>query len=75
MTRSALACRRGPGRWPGRRTARQRAPLTTGTLATEGGLVFAGALDRNFAAYDDSIGKLLWQTRLGGVPTGAPISF
>jgi alcohol dehydrogenase (cytochrome c) len=55
--------------------ARQRAPLTTGTLATEGGLVFAGALDRNFAAYDDETGRRLWQTRLGGVPSGAPISF
>jgi len=37
--------------------------------------VFAGALDRHFAAYDDATGKLLWQTRLGGVPSGAPISF
>ena len=29
---------------------RQRAPFTTGTLATAGGLVFAGALDRMFQA-------------------------
>jgi alcohol dehydrogenase (cytochrome c) len=56
-------------------SARQRAPLTTGSLATEGGLVFVGALDRGFAAHDDATGRLLWQTRLGGVPSGAPITF
>ena len=38
-------------------TSRQRAPMTTGTLATAGGLVFAGALDRMFAAYDDDDGR------------------
>ena len=42
---------------------RQRAPQTTGTLVTAGGLVFAGALDR------------LWQTRLNEVPSSAPISY
>ena len=35
---------------------RQRAPMTTGTLATAGGVVFAGALDRTFAAYDETTG-------------------
>jgi alcohol dehydrogenase (cytochrome c) len=56
-------------------TARQRAPQTTGTLATAGGLVFAGALDRNFTAYDDATGAALWHARLGDVPSGAPISY
>ena len=55
-------------------TDRQRAPTTTGTLATAGGVVFAGALDRMFAAYDDATGAKLWQTRLGDVPSNAPIS-
>jgi alcohol dehydrogenase (cytochrome c) len=55
--------------------AAQRAPMTSGVLATAGGLVFAGGLDRVFSAYDDADGKLLWSTRLGDVPTGAPISF
>lgn len=56
-------------------TARQRAPQTTGTLATAGGLVFAGALDRWFTAYDDATGKPLWHTRVGDVPSAAPISY
>lgn len=55
--------------------AAQRAPMTSGVLATAGGLVFAGGLDRMFSAYDQADGKLLWSTRLGDVPTGAPISF
>lgn len=55
--------------------AAQRAPMTSGVLATAGGLVFAGGLDRVFSAYDQADGKLLWSTRLGDVPTGAPISF
>src|SRR5215813_7629107 len=44
--------------------ARQRAPQTTGVLATAGGVVFAGALDRMFSAYDSATGTLLWKTRL-----------
>jgi alcohol dehydrogenase (cytochrome c) len=56
-------------------TDRQRAPMTTGTLATAGGVVFAGALDRTFVAYDDTNGAKLWQTRLGDVPSNAPITF
>ena len=56
-------------------SARQRAPLTSGMLATAGGLFFTGGLDRGFAAYDDRTGKQLWTTRLADVPTGAPISF
>ncbi len=54
---------------------RQRAPQTTGALATAGGVVFAGALDRSFSAYDDATGKELWRTRLGDVPSSAPISY
>jgi len=56
-------------------TDRQRAPMTTGTLATAGGVVFAGALDRTFAAYDETTGAKLWQARLGDVPSNAPISY
>ena len=54
---------------------RQRAPLTSGTLATAGGLVFAGSLDRMFSARDAQTGALLWQTRLNDVPNSAPISY
>lgn len=56
-------------------TERQRAPQTTGVLATAGGLVFAGALDRAFTAYDDATGKALWQTKLSDVPSSAPITY
>ncbi len=55
--------------------AAQRAPMTSGVLATAGGLVFSGGLDRTFSAFDAADGKLLWSTRLGDVPSGAPISF
>src|SRR5215831_17699482 len=54
---------------------RQRAPQTTGVLATAGGVVFAGALDRMFGAYDSSTGALLWKTRLNDVPNSSPITY
>ncbi|HEX5049770.1 MAG TPA: PQQ-binding-like beta-propeller repeat protein, partial [Gammaproteobacteria bacterium] len=56
-------------------TARQRAPQSSGVLATAGGLVFAGALDRYLTAYDDADGKPLWRSRLSDVPTAAPITY
>ena len=54
---------------------RQRMPRTTGVLATAGGVVFAGDLNRGFAAYDDRTGEELWRTRLNDVPNTGPISF
>ena len=56
-------------------TRRQRAPQTSGVVATAGGLVFAGALDRYFTAYDSRTGKPLWRSRLNDVPSAAPISY
>jgi alcohol dehydrogenase (cytochrome c) len=56
-------------------TMRQRAPQSSGVLATAGGVVFAGALDRVFAAYDDASGKELWRVRLNDVPNSAPITY
>jgi alcohol dehydrogenase (cytochrome c) len=56
-------------------TIRQRSPFVTGILATAGGLVFAGGLDRVFAAYDDANGDELWRVRLNDVPNAAPITF
>lgn len=56
-------------------TDRQRAPQTTGALATAGGVVFAGSMDRYFRAYDASNGKVLWETRLNDVPSSCPISY
>ncbi len=54
---------------------RQRAPRTTGTLATAGGVLFAGSLDRVFAAYDQDDGRELWRVRLNDVPNTGAISY
>jgi len=56
-------------------TERHRAPVSSGTLATAGGVVFNGDIDRFFRAYDDQTGKLLWETRLSDVPSNAPIAY
>jgi alcohol dehydrogenase (cytochrome c) len=54
---------------------RQRAPQTTCTLATAGGIVFAGSFDRYLKAYDDRTGEVLWQVRLNDVPNSCPITY
>jgi alcohol dehydrogenase (cytochrome c) len=54
---------------------RQRAPGTTCLLATAGGVVFSGSLDRFLRAYDDTSGKLLWEVRMNDVPSSCPISY
>lgn len=54
---------------------RQRAPVTSGALATAGGLVFVGGLDRMFSAHDARTGERLWQLRLNDVPASVPISY
>ncbi len=54
---------------------RHRAPDTTCVLATAGGVVFSGSLDRYLRAYDDTTGKQLWQVRLNDVPSSCPISY
>lgn len=54
---------------------RQRAPMTSALLPTGGHLLFGGDLDRYFRAYDDTTGKVLWQTRLNNVVNSYPIAF
>jgi alcohol dehydrogenase (cytochrome c) len=56
-------------------TERHRAPVSSGALATAGGVVFNGSIDRYFRAYDDQTGKLLWEIRLNDVPSNAPVSY
>jgi alcohol dehydrogenase (cytochrome c) len=54
---------------------RHRAPVTSGVLATAGGLVFVGGLDRTFSAHDAVTGAQLWKSRLNDVPASVPISY
>lgn len=56
-------------------TDRQRAPVTTCALATAGGVVFAGSLDRYLKAYDAATGRTLWQVRMNDVPNTCPITY
>jgi alcohol dehydrogenase (cytochrome c) len=51
------------------------APMTASALATAGGIVFGGTADRQFFALNSDNGKLLWQTRLNGDISGAPVTF
>ena len=50
-------------------------PMTASALATAGGIVFGGTADRQFFALHSETGELLWQTRLNGDVSGAPITF
>ncbi len=54
---------------------RERAPETSGILATAGGLIFSGSIDRYFSAHNDQTGEELWRVRLNDVPGSAPVSF
>jgi len=51
---------------------RTRAPQTGAVMPTAGGLVFSGAWDRTFRAFDDTTGQVLWETRLNNVITPFP---
>jgi len=54
---------------------RQRAPQTSGILATAGGFLLAGSFDRYLKAYDATTGDVLWQLRMNDVPDSAPITY
>jgi PQQ-dependent dehydrogenase (methanol/ethanol family) len=56
-------------------THRQRIPLASSTLATAGGLLFEGDVDRYFAAYDQATGKVLWRTRLSAPAESSPVTY
>ncbi len=55
--------------------ARQRAPFDMGMLGTAGGVLFTGGMDRQFIAYDEEDGSVLWRTGLTGVPNASPITY
>jgi alcohol dehydrogenase (cytochrome c) len=67
----AMNMRDGKPLW----SQRRRAPFTTSALATGGGLVFIGGLDRFVFAYDASTGSPLWQARLTTMANGFPITY
>jgi alcohol dehydrogenase (cytochrome c) len=50
-------------------------PLASSLLATAGGVVFMGDVDRNFGAYDQDSGALLWSTRLPASVEATPVSY
>jgi alcohol dehydrogenase (cytochrome c) len=54
---------------------RLRAPETSAVLPTGGGLVFNGAWDRYFRAFDDTTGEVKWQMRLNNVVNSFPITY
>lgn len=50
-------------------------PWNGGTLATAGGLVFQGASDQHFSAYDAKTGEELWQFFAGTNILAGPITY
>jgi alcohol dehydrogenase (cytochrome c) len=52
-----------------------RAPGNGAVLATAGGLVFWGDLDRRFRAFDANNGDILWETILGGAVQMSTITY
>jgi alcohol dehydrogenase (cytochrome c) len=56
-------------------SSRQRASVSSAALPTAGGVVFAGSLDRWFRAYDDTTGKVLWETRTNNAINAFPITY
>jgi alcohol dehydrogenase (cytochrome c) len=68
---TALDLRTRQVRW----THRQRMPIAGSTLATAGGVLFNGDVDRYFYAFDEATGKVLWRTRLDAAPESSPVTF
>ena len=54
---------------------RQRAPITSGTLATAGGLVFSALQDGWVVAYNDETLEELWRFNVGTPLKGAPVTY
>ena len=53
----------------------QVAPISTGLLATGGGLLFAGDLEPSLMALDQRTGEVLWRHPLDASPTSTVISY
>lgn len=61
----------GKPRW----TVKQRAPYSMGVLATAGGVLFTGSVDRMVTAHDQATGKVLWKQQMPGMPNASAISY
>jgi alcohol dehydrogenase (cytochrome c) len=53
----------------------QRAPTVGAVLATAGGLVFWGDMNRRFRAFDQDNGTILWEAILGGIVQNSTITY
>ena len=53
----------------------QRSPGTGAVLATAGGLIFHGDVNRRLRAFDAENGKMLWETILGGPISVSTITY
>ena len=56
-------------------THRQPSPVISSILATAGGIVFAGDLNRQFRAFHDDTGEILWEGILDDVPSSTIITY
>ena len=63
----------GERRWEYRRP--NGVAMTASALSTAGGVVFGGTADRQLFALDTETGEALWEMRLNGDISGAPITF
>ena len=52
-----------------------RVMQSSAKLTTDGGILFSGAADRFFRAYDEKDGKVLWQMRLQDIPNAFPFTY
>jgi alcohol dehydrogenase (cytochrome c) len=67
----AISVETGKTVWSWETPASNYSPI----LATAGGLVFNGGMDRYFRAMDQTDGKVLWQARLGSQASGTPVTY
>ena len=67
----AISVETGRTMWSWETRVSNYAPI----LATAGGLLFNGSMDRYLRALDADKGTVLWQTRLASQVVGAPITF
>jgi alcohol dehydrogenase (cytochrome c) len=67
----AISVETGKTLWSWETPASNYSPV----LATAGGVLFNGSMDRYLRAFDQVDGKVLWQTRLGSQVFGAPVTF